>query len=156
MVTTLAQCRRMHSTKLDLFSSTCLEEAYLCLGLLNIALSINVGCDIHKGMVTVRVRCRKKESLCGLLSSLEQRLLVMTPAQNAFTWWDTERLACWAKGLNQWTLTSCIHFKRGTKSCSRKGSADFDTRNVMALMPRCKGHKDYIQLQKVNQSPFCI
>ena len=95
---------------LDVFCTTWLEETHLCLGLLNIALSINVGCDIHKGMVTVRVRCRKKESLCGLLSSLEQRLLVMTPAQNAFTGWDTERLACWAKGLNQWTLTSCIHF----------------------------------------------
>ena len=107
MVIIIAQCRRMHSTKLDLFSSTCLEETHLCLWLLNIALSTNVGCDIHKGMVTVRVQCRKKESLCGFLLSLEQRLLVVPPAQNAFTGWDTDRLACWAKGL--WTLTSCIH-----------------------------------------------
>ena len=97
---TRAQYRKMHSTKLDAFSNTCLEETLLCRWLLDIPLSINVGCGIHKGMVTVRVRCRKKESLCGFLLSLERRLLVMTPAQNAFTGWDTDRLACWAKGLD--------------------------------------------------------
>ena len=113
MVTILAQSRKMHSTKLDVFSTTCLEETHLCRWLLDIALSINVGCDIHEGMVTIRARCRKRGELCGFSLSSEHRLLVMPPGSKVFARGGIfASLPAGAKGLDQWTVTSCIHWLR--------------------------------------------